>query len=1416
MPTTTEALRCPVCDHREVGAVGARCPREGAWLYVDEGPPDPLVGQILDERFVIVGVAGSGRSGRHYRALMVESGTEVAVRVLRPAIARGAGLAERLAQTIPKLAAVDHPGVVVPFAHWVAGNLHCQVSEKVEGLLPAALFGADPRRWVLVAAELCAAIGAAARRGVFHHHLTPQKIRIVELPDGTLLPRVLDFGLAAIPFATWQALGVLSPVARRFIAPELVETGAGDGRADVYSVGALLWWWMTDGRPEEDARRQEAPAGLAAVADRALARDAGLRFADAELLRAELLGLLADPEVLWQGRGDRAAAETACFACTACAWALHVPGPRFDAGVERLTERLAADGLLDSTRERVFRRLMARADLLLCDAPADPPHVARICGVCGAVHSVRLSAIGALRHCTTCGHRLPESKLDAVIAQRPVRAGHAVFDATTGVLRIDPAAVSARLEVEGRDVPLPRRAADFYLADVHAGPVRVTVSPRRPPALPAGYVRCLPVGAAGGLAPDPRPLVEAGHVADVPVEGWPPVLGPGEGVDYAVVLGAGEARAELRRFTVRLLPRVRASLVFEGDTPREMGDALVTVARGAPFTLTLVADAALPALEAITITLHTAEGRFLVPLEVRSHDRRATGALPRVSVGAALAFTGLVPRDLPVGRDVRAELVARFVDTLGQMRLTGRWRIGATSSTGATAPPALELVVGDLAPVCLAPERAVPLVLAGAIDRSVVFEVRARDLPGVELKLRAEGPTIDEKLTCVARDGATSTWRGRVTLADEGPGRLVISADVGRHKFTWPCLIVAPPRIEATVVWDARPDMPFVHLLGPDRPLAAARPWPGARQARVHLRAIGYAVEVEAVDAPAGEEAVDLGPLRLEPHRQQTLTLGIGGELRLRVAGVEGGRPAVFLVRLALPVTNTQPLQLVEGDVIAIDQVVAGQVETRRLHLSNALPEPLMLAAVTSEGLSWIAVVRPDAEGGGTIDSRAPLRLAPSAHTPLTLHVAPPADLAAAEDAIEGALLLWIPGLAAPVRLPVGVRRVVATAPLPGPLALDLGALRIVARVATPNGPETWRGRLGHGPDGALDPERGIRAIARRLSRGLGMRPAAIHLVCPTGASPGERNALARLLTESFGGVEIDITLDQATASALGALEAQLRDDPGLDRVELVSVDIGARTTDVAHVAASLGAGGRWQVDVRRRAVSRRAGGYFTRLLADEVLRPAVSEALTALDGESDKKAAWYNRASAGKRRPGTAGGWYARARTGGRQVDLARVADHPGDARVALSEDAVERIAEAVKRMFGERSDVQLAELETFDTTLDALLVDAPDGLKALTPEARARLAALVLQRESYEPVVRAALSELFGAIGPMAAGVERVVLCGFSVHLPACLEAAQTTFSGARLRIVPESLAARGAYWAAAGNASVRWVEEPVRLLG
>jgi eukaryotic-like serine/threonine-protein kinase len=135
-------------------------------------------------------------------------------------------------------------------------------------------------------------------------------------PDNVLLPRdgglkLADFGIAkAMDEATsgLTATGAVMGTAA-YLAPELVEGGAASPASDVYSVGCLLYALLT-GRPPFTGdsalaiayaqrhtpvpplheRRQDVPGDLAAIVARALEKDPGHRYPDAEAMRAALLG----------------------------------------------------------------------------------------------------------------------------------------------------------------------------------------------------------------------------------------------------------------------------------------------------------------------------------------------------------------------------------------------------------------------------------------------------------------------------------------------------------------------------------------------------------------------------------------------------------------------------------------------------------------------------------------------------------------------------------------------------------------------------------------------------------------------------------------------------------------------------------------------------------------------------------------------------------------------------------------------------------------------------------------------------------------------------------------------------------------------------------------------------------------------
>ena len=130
--------------------------------------------------------------------------------------------------------------------------------------------------------ELCLAVQHAHDRGVVHRDIKPNNVMVVEGVDGTSHPKLLDFGIARIldrddssttlRTQSGQIMGTLA-----YMSPEQLagEAGGVDVRADVYSLGVLLFWMLTKRLPlpvedcplHEAARiiQRDEPARLAAV-----------------------------------------------------------------------------------------------------------------------------------------------------------------------------------------------------------------------------------------------------------------------------------------------------------------------------------------------------------------------------------------------------------------------------------------------------------------------------------------------------------------------------------------------------------------------------------------------------------------------------------------------------------------------------------------------------------------------------------------------------------------------------------------------------------------------------------------------------------------------------------------------------------------------------------------------------------------------------------------------------------------------------------------------------------------------------------------------------------------------------------------------------------------------------------------------
>ncbi|UQA56957.1 serine/threonine-protein kinase [Polyangium aurulentum] len=267
------------------------------------------IGDVIDDRFEILKLAGAGGMGTVYRALDRVSGAAVAVKVVHDASGEGTS---RFAKEARLLAGLRHPHIVEYVADSIAptGEPYL-VMEWLEGeSLDQRLQrqGLQFDESLVLARRVAGALGAAHEKGVTHRDIKPSNLF---LADGAVdRVKVLDFGIAQLAGATTALTrtGTLLGTPG-YMAPEQArgERGAIDARADVFSLGCVLFECLT-GRPafvgmhvmallaklllEEAPRvralRPEVPEELDALVARMLAKDPAERPADGAALAAAL------------------------------------------------------------------------------------------------------------------------------------------------------------------------------------------------------------------------------------------------------------------------------------------------------------------------------------------------------------------------------------------------------------------------------------------------------------------------------------------------------------------------------------------------------------------------------------------------------------------------------------------------------------------------------------------------------------------------------------------------------------------------------------------------------------------------------------------------------------------------------------------------------------------------------------------------------------------------------------------------------------------------------------------------------------------------------------------------------------------------------------------------------------------------
>jgi serine/threonine-protein kinase len=277
---------------------------------------------------------GSGGFAVVFRARDAMLNRDVAIKVLDPSLALEAGAADRLLDEARIVASIEHANIVPLYeAGHQDGIVFLVMRYYPDGSLSRRLAREgrlEPSAIARLGAQLADALAAAHGRGVLHLDVKPDNILLDEAGH----PALVDFGIARLTAARESAHEGLVSGTPHYMSPEQVAGDVLDGRADVYSLGVVLYEMATGQRPIEGDSvkavmanhiRQvpkavttvipEMPSALGTIITKALAKNPEERFSSAKEMALALEAASAPDQLLapriarrrvrrkWYGRG---------------------------------------------------------------------------------------------------------------------------------------------------------------------------------------------------------------------------------------------------------------------------------------------------------------------------------------------------------------------------------------------------------------------------------------------------------------------------------------------------------------------------------------------------------------------------------------------------------------------------------------------------------------------------------------------------------------------------------------------------------------------------------------------------------------------------------------------------------------------------------------------------------------------------------------------------------------------------------------------------------------------------------------------------------------------------------------------------------------------------------------------------------
>ena len=275
---------------------------------------DKMIGKMLDNRYELLEVIGTGGMAVVYKAKCHRLNRLVAIKVLKSDLAEDVDFRRRFRDESQAVAMLSHPNIVSVY-DVSRGETEYIVMELIDGItLKQYMEKRGQLNWreaLHFITQIMKGLSHAHSRGIIHRDIKPQNIMV--LRDGSV--KVADFGIACLSNSaqtlTQEALGSV-----HYISPEQAKGDRTDARSDIYSAGVVLYELLTNRLPfEGDSAvsvaiqhlsavplspreiNPEVPETLELICMKAMASDIEKRYHSAEEMLTDLEEFRKNPEV---------------------------------------------------------------------------------------------------------------------------------------------------------------------------------------------------------------------------------------------------------------------------------------------------------------------------------------------------------------------------------------------------------------------------------------------------------------------------------------------------------------------------------------------------------------------------------------------------------------------------------------------------------------------------------------------------------------------------------------------------------------------------------------------------------------------------------------------------------------------------------------------------------------------------------------------------------------------------------------------------------------------------------------------------------------------------------------------------------------------------------------------------------------